>query len=117
MIQSTSDIGIKRISLDSVNFMYNARTPLALGALMATKVDLAVIVNGQPTVVSANPQAALESVISKALEQTGNVGQPPGNWEIRDSAGTELDPHRKINDFQFAPGAKLFLNLKAGVGG
>jgi hypothetical protein len=84
---------------------------------VATKVDLAVIVNGQPTVVEANPRAALESVIARALEQTGNVGQPPDQWEIRDASGIELDRHRKIEDFQFPPGMKLFLNLKAGVGG
>ena len=81
------------------------------------KVDLAVIVNGQATVVEANPNAPLHSIIGKALEQTGNSGQPPENWEFRDAGGGLLDASKKIADFHFPPDVKLFLNLKAGVGG
>ena len=81
------------------------------------KVDLAVVVNGQPTVVSANQNAPVRTVIPKALEQSGNGGQPPENWELRDAAGVELDLGRKIEDFGFAPDVRLFLNLKAGIGG
>jgi hypothetical protein len=81
------------------------------------KVDLAVIVNGQPTVVVASANAPLHSIVGKALEQTGNSGQPPENWEFRDSAGALLDASKKIEDFNFAADARLFLNLKAGIGG
>ena len=80
-------------------------------------VDLAVIVNGQPTVVEANQHAPLHSIIGKALEQTGNSGQPPENWEFRDAGGALLDGSKKIEDFQFPADVKLFLNLKAGIGG
>ena len=81
------------------------------------EIDLAIIVNGQPTVVRANKNAPLRTVIPKALEQTGNAGQPPENWELRDAAGAPLLLDRKIADFNFPPDVKLFLNLKAGVGG
>lgn len=81
------------------------------------KIELVVIVNGQPTMVEANSNAPLRTVIPKALEATGNAGQPPENWELRDAAGVELDIGQKIEDFGFAPDVKLFLNLKAGVGG
>lgn len=81
------------------------------------KVQLAVIVNGQPTVVEANVNAPLETVIPRALEQTGNTGQPPENWELRDAQGTLLDTSKKIASFDFPPDVQLFLNLKAGVGG
>ncbi len=84
---------------------------------MANKVDLVIIVNGQPTVVEANLNAPLHTVIPKALHQTGNAGQPPENWELRNAAGVELDPSRKIESFDFPPDVRLFLNLKAGVGG
>jgi Protein of Unknown function (DUF2604) len=77
-----------------------------------TRLD--VVVNGQPTVVEANVNAPLHSIIEKALQQTGNAGQPPDNWEFRDAAGQLLDGSRKIGEFV---GVKLFLNLKAGVGG
>jgi hypothetical protein len=81
------------------------------------KLEIVIVVNGKPTEVEANPKAALQSVIEKALHQTGNSGQPPENWELRDAAGVLLDPTRKIEDFHFPDDVRLFLNLKAGVGG
>lgn len=81
------------------------------------EIDLAVVVNGQPTVVRANKNAPLRTIIPKALEQTGNAGQPPDNWELRDAAGAALSLDQKIGDFGFPADVKLFLNLKAGVGG
>jgi hypothetical protein len=84
---------------------------------MAHAVQLVIVVNGSPTLVEANPEAPLESVIPKALDQTGNSGQPPENWELRDAGGTLLDVHKKIEDFHFPSDVRLFLSLKAGVGG
>jgi hypothetical protein len=84
---------------------------------MSNQRDLVVIVNGQPTVVTTNLNAPLHTIIPKALEQTNNLGQPPGNWELRDAAGVLLDGAKKVEDFNFPPDVKLFLNLKAGVGG
>lgn len=80
-------------------------------------LQIAVIVNGQPTLVEANPEAPLFTVIPRALEQTGNTGQPPDNWELRDAQGALLDTSKKIASFDFPPDVRLFLNLKAGVGG
>lgn len=81
------------------------------------EIDLAIVVNGQPTVVRANKNAPLRTVIARALEQTGNAGQPPDNWELRDAAGAPLSLDQKIADFGFPADIRLFLNLKAGVGG
>lgn len=81
------------------------------------KVSLTIVVNGQPTTVDANRNAPLRTVIPQALSQTGNVGQPPENWELRDQAGNLLDVEAKIGSFGFADGTRLYLNLKAGIGG
>lgn len=81
------------------------------------KVEIVVVVNGQPVVVDANLNAPLKTVIPKALEASGNSGQPPTNWELRSADGELLDGDLKIEDFQFPADVKLFLNLKAGVGG
>jgi len=83
----------------------------------ANQIELEVIVNGQPTLVAANRNAPLHTIIPRALEQTGNAGQSPDNWELRDAGGTLLPLETKIKDFNFAADVKLFLNLKAGVGG
>lgn len=84
---------------------------------MAERVDLAIIVNGRPTVVQANENAPLHSAIGKALEQTGNEGQPAENWEFKNAGGEILPLDRKIKDFGFSPNVTLYLDLKRGVGG
>lgn len=81
------------------------------------QIQLTVVVNGQPTEVSASGEAQLQSIIPRALAQTGNVGQPPENWELRDVAGTLLDVNRPIESYGFTDQTRLFLNLKAGIGG
>ena len=81
------------------------------------KLILTIVVNGTPTDVEANPEAPLSSVIPIALKQTGNEGQPPSNWELKDVKGVALDVNKKIEGFHFPCDVKLFLSLKAGVGG
>jgi hypothetical protein len=85
--------------------------------MAGNKIELAVVVNGQATVVEGNANAPLQTIIPRALDQTGNSGQPPENWELRDAQGTLLDTSKKIASFNFTPDIRLFLNLKAGVGG
>jgi hypothetical protein len=80
-------------------------------------IKIVIVVNGQPTLISANAHSPLHTVIPKALEETGNTGQPPENWELRDAGGTLLDTSQKIESFQFPADVRLFLSLKAGVGG
>jgi uncharacterized protein DUF2604 len=79
---------------------------------------ITVVVNGQPAVVDADVNSPLGTIIPRAFEQTGNTGQPPENWELRDAQGTLLDTNQKIAiaKFHFPPDVHLFLNLKAGVG-
>lgn len=76
-----------------------------------------VMVNGQNTSVTANVKYALHSVIPPALDATGNSGQPPENWELRNAAGTLLDTTVRISAFPFGEGVTLYLNLRAGIGG
>ena len=89
------------------------------GRSMATlkKIPLTIVVNGQPTVVDAVVEDPLRSIIEPALRQTGNSGQPPENWEFRDADGSLLDLNKKIEDYAFTDKTRLFLSLKAGVGG
>ncbi len=81
---------------------------------MANKLEITVVVNGQPTQVSAQPEASVQALIEPALSQTGNAGQPVSNWELRDQAGNSVEPPKKVSEFA---GKTLFLNLKAGIGG
>ena len=81
------------------------------------KISITVVVNGQPTVVDAIGDAPLGAIIPDALRQTENSGQPSGNWELRDAEGNLLDLDKKVEDYGFPEKVRLFLNLKAGVGG
>ena len=82
----------------------------------SNQIELVVVVNGQPTPLTANVNQPLHSIIGPALAASGNAGQPPENWELRKD-GVLLDPSQKIKSFGFAAGTELFLSLKAGVGG
>ena len=81
------------------------------------KISITVVVNGQPTVVDVIEEAPLGTIIPDALHQTEHSGQPPGNWELRDADGNLLDLNKKIGDYGFQDKTRLFLNLKAGIGG
>lgn len=81
------------------------------------EIDFTVVVNGEQVTVKAHENERLAVIIPTALEKTGNSGQPPENWELRDEAGKLLDPEQSIASFDFPKRVRLFLNLKAGVGG
>ena len=81
------------------------------------KIALTVVVNGQPTAVDTPTDVPLGTIIRTALSQTENTGQPPQNWELRDADGNLLDLDKQIEDYPFTDKTRLFLNLKAGVGG
>jgi hypothetical protein len=81
------------------------------------QIHFTVVVNGEPTEVKARAGERLATIIPEALRQTGNSGQPPENWELRDEAGKLLDSQQPIGSFGFPKKVRLFLNLKAGVGG
>lgn len=83
----------------------------------ADKQTLTIVVNGVSALIERNENAPLHSAIERALSETGNVGQPAGNWELRDEKGNLLDTSRKIGSFDFPEEVRLFLSLKAGVGG
>jgi hypothetical protein len=104
------------ISQNIVKFVYHRFRP-SNQELKMSKIQVTVIVNGQPTEVEANVNEPLHAIVPKALEQTHNLGQPPNMWELRDSSGVILDQSKKISDYGFGPGIRLFLNLQAGVGG
>lgn len=80
-------------------------------------VELTVVVNGQSTEVRVEASQPLRVVIPRALEQTGNAGQPPENWELRSAQGEVLALDQAVKDFHFPEDTTLFLNLKAGIGG
>jgi hypothetical protein len=81
------------------------------------KDTITVIVAGDPTEVEVNVNAPLHTIKPQALHQTGHVGQPPEEWELRDEQGNLLDGNKKIREFGFTDETRLFMSLGAGVTG
>ncbi|WP_316173356.1 MULTISPECIES: DUF2604 domain-containing protein [unclassified Bradyrhizobium] len=80
-------------------------------------VKIIMVVNGQPVTIEAKEQEKLSEVRQQALTETQNLAQPPENWEIKNEAGTVLDPAKRVGDYHFGKEVTLFLSLKAGVAG
>jgi hypothetical protein len=81
------------------------------------RVRITMVVNGQPVVIEADEDEKLAEVRKKALHETQNLAQPPENWEIKNEAGTLLDPEKRVAEYHFGKETTLFLSLKAGVAG
>ena len=81
------------------------------------RIEIVIVVNGQPVREKAGADEQVDEVVARALKESGNSGQPLDNWELRDESGQVIDFGRKFRELGIKEGAKLFLNLKAGVGG
>lgn len=80
-------------------------------------IEFTIIVNGQPVPIKIDIYAEIREAIVQALDESGNSGQPIDNWELRDASGQPIDTGKKISEAGFTEDTKLFLSLKAGVGG
>lgn len=82
------------------------------------KGSVTVVVNGAATVVAIHGNPTLAEVVTQALEQTQNSGQPVENWELRGPDGAPLiDLQVKVKKLDLDTNDQLFLNLRAGIGG
>ncbi len=80
-------------------------------------ISLTFIVNGKEvTIEKENINESLKVPVEKALVRTGNSGRPLSDWLVKLN-NQDLDVARKIEDFHFPADAKIFISLKAGVGG
>ena len=79
--------------------------------------EITIVVNGQPVGVKVGPDEEIGEAVADALKASGNSGQPAERWELRDESGRPIDTGKKIRETDITAGAKLFLNLKAGIGG
>lgn len=80
-------------------------------------ITVTVIVSGQPTSVKVNIHQKVEQLVREALNQTGNKGQPPSEWELRTSDGALLEQTLTVEAAGIVNGMTLYLSPRAGAGG
>jgi len=80
-------------------------------------IDVIVVVSGTPQPIRVNIHQKLEQLVEEALRESGNVGQPASEWEMRSENGQQLDITMRIMDAGVVAGETLFLNPRAGAGG
>jgi hypothetical protein len=81
------------------------------------EITLIFIINGADFPVQTNVNAPLKQAVARALADSHNTGRPPSEWQVRDAAGVLLEVERKIADYNFQDGTRLFLSLGVGAGG
>lgn len=81
------------------------------------KLILTVVVNSSPVELEANANAELRTVVTRALAETKNSGQPFDNWKLTDRDGNPLDLSAKVGEVGLVRGSTLFLTPRAGIGG
>lgn len=80
-------------------------------------IEIVIVVNGTPVNEKVHVDDQVDEVVARVLKESGNSGQPLDSWELRDESGQIIDFGRKFRNLDIKEGAKLFLALKAGVGG
>jgi hypothetical protein len=81
------------------------------------KINLTVVVSGQPVPIEINHNRLVEHLVEKALKQSGNHGQAPDQWELRTESGDLIDQSLQVDQAGIHDGMTLFLNPKTGAGG
>jgi hypothetical protein len=82
-----------------------------------TDFDVIVVVSGSPVPAHVKSNQTLEHLVHDALKESGNVGQPPADWELRTQSGALLAQSERAGDAGLHEGETLFLNPRAGAGG
>jgi hypothetical protein len=80
-------------------------------------IDVTVVVSGQPERLKVNVHQTLEHLVHEALQNSGNQGQTPSEWELRTEDGRLLDQGATVSGAGIQDGVTLFLSPKAGAGG
>ena len=80
-------------------------------------ITVTVVVSGQAVPVKVNVHQSIEHLVAEALKDTGNKGQPPGDWELRTSDGALIEQTLIIGAVGLKQDATVYLSPRAGAGG
>ena len=81
------------------------------------KISLTFIVNGKQIVIEhLNPKSKLITAVEKALTESGNIGRPVSDWQVKFN-DTDLNLDEEIGKLDLPKDAKIFISLKTAQGG
>ncbi len=83
----------------------------------SNNLSFTVIVSGQPITLRANVHQKIDHIVREALNDSGNKGQPPGDWELRTTDGALIEQTLTVEAAGIIEGMTLYLNPRAGAGG
>ncbi len=106
-----------RIRVDALHKAFAAPEPRPIVAHGAHAISVEFVVNGESVRMEIGTAEPLSDAVRVALAQSGNLGRPPEEWELRTEAGALLDQSQSAKDHSLGNGAVLYLTLKIGAGG
>lgn len=74
------------------------------------------VIQGKPFPVEVNPNQPIKAGIVKALQQSGNTGNPD-EWKARTEDGKVLDINKSFEEQGITGPTKILLNKGPGRGG
>lgn len=80
-------------------------------------IEIVLVVSGVPRPTTVQPSENLHAVVEKVLQESGDTGRSPNDFELRTEAGVELSLHQSVASAGIVAGQVLFLNPRAGAGG
>lgn len=81
------------------------------------RISLVVVVSGESIDLTVNAHQKLRQLVHKALNESGNEGQPLENWTLKSEVGPLTDLEATLIEAGLVDGVRLYLNPKAGEGG
>ena len=80
-------------------------------------LTVVVVVSGQPPSLKTNVHQSIEKLVTEALKDTGNKGQPSSEWELRRLDGGLVEQTLTVEAAGLIEGMTLYLSPRAGAGG
>ena len=80
------------------------------------KFTITFVIQGESFDVEVNPNQPIKAGVVKALQQSGNQGNPD-EWKVRTEDGKQLDLNKSFEDQGITSPTKLLLNKGPGRGG
>lgn len=103
------------VALETASAVPKFSTPTLSVFAKGPRQSLIFIVNGEEVNFPVTPGMLMRHARAAVLEQTGNTGRTPDEWEMRDVYGNPISPDAVATSF--AHEQRIFCTIVIGTGG